>query len=92
MKKTPPDSPKTTQDSANSDSSTEQSERTRKSRRKLIQLLATGGVVTSAKVIPTDWAKPVVETVALPAHAQTTEEDSGPGTCRLGVYTVGQRA
>ncbi len=46
----------------------------RRSRRRLIQVLTAGGVITSAKLLPTEWAQPVVESVSLPAHAQTTGE------------------
>ena len=53
---------------------------TTSSRRKLIQALAASGVIVSAKLIPEKWGKPVVDAVALPAHAQTTEPDS----CTLG--------
>lgn len=48
-------------------------DRPRHSRRRLIQLLTAGGVVTTAKIIPGEWTRPVVESVSLPAHAQTTE-------------------
>ncbi len=41
------------------------------SRRKLIAALSVGGVVTASK-IPATWSKPVIDAVALPAHAQTT--------------------
>lgn len=55
------------------------------SRRKLIQALAASGVVVSAKLIPEKWGKPVVDAVALPAHAQTTE----PDRCTLGANSPG---
>ncbi len=41
------------------------------SRRKLIAALSVGGVVTASK-IPATWSRPVIDGVALPAHAQTT--------------------
>ncbi len=41
------------------------------SRRKLIAALSVGGVVTASK-IPATWSRPVIDAVALPAHAQTT--------------------
>ena len=39
-------------------------------RRILKTLLAGGGVIAGAKALPEKWAKPVVESVVLPAHAQ----------------------
>ncbi len=46
----------------------------------LRKLLAGGGLVIGAESIPGAWKKPVVETVILPAHAQTTSavEFGGP--------------
>jgi hypothetical protein len=41
-------------------------------RRNLIKALTLGGGVLSASKIPTAWAAPVVDSVLLPAHAQTT--------------------
>ncbi len=35
-------------------------------------LAAGGGVVVAGKTLPQSWYKPVVETVVLPAHAQTS--------------------
>jgi hypothetical protein len=46
----------------------------RKSRRRLIQVLATGGAVVTANSVPKQWARPVVDAVTLPAHAQTSGE------------------
>lgn len=44
---------------------------TARSRRRLIKVLAgTGSVVLGAKFLPEKWAKPVVDSVVLPAHAQ----------------------
>ena len=43
------------------------------SRRKLLKSIATGsGVIVAGKSLPENWTKPVVDTVMLPAHAQTT--------------------
>lgn len=47
-------------------------------RRKLLKAITLGGGATTAWKLPMDWSKPVVESVTLPAHAQTTSEDNGP--------------
>ena len=39
----------------------------------LKKLLASGAVVTASQSVPEKWAKPVVDSVLLPAHAQTSE-------------------
>ena len=42
-------------------------------RRKLIKSAVAGGVVvTAAELMPTNWTKPVIQSVVLPAHATTT--------------------
>ena len=41
------------------------------SRRNLLRALSVGGVASAAN-LPTSWSRPVVESVVLPAHAQTT--------------------
>ena len=42
-------------------------------RRKLIKSAVAGGVVvTAAELMPTNWTKPVIQSVVLPAHAATT--------------------
>lgn len=43
-------------------------------RRVLKRLVAGGGVVATGKIMPDDWHRPVVESVILPAHAQTSEQ------------------
>jgi hypothetical protein len=43
-----------------------------KSRRNLLKSIAAGGVVTTTAALPAKWSRPVVDAVALPAHAQTT--------------------
>jgi hypothetical protein len=48
------------------------SNKMRKSRRRLIQVLVTGGAVMTANSVPGKWSRPVVEAVMLPAHAQTS--------------------
>lgn len=43
------------------------------SRRRLLKaILAGGGAVTTVKALPEKWTAPVMKTVILPAHAQTT--------------------
>jgi hypothetical protein len=44
-----------------------------KSRRKLLKSLAAGsGAIVAGKSLPENWTKPVVDSVMLPAHAQTS--------------------
>ena len=44
---------------------------TNSARRRLLQALAGGSVITTS--LPDTWSRPVVDSVLLPAHAQTTE-------------------
>jgi len=44
-----------------------------KSRRKLLKSIAAGsGAVVAGKSLPESWTKPIVDSVMLPAHAQTS--------------------
>ncbi len=44
-----------------------------KTRRKLLKSLAAGsGAVIAGKTLPEHWSRPVIESVVLPAHAQTS--------------------
>ena len=44
------------------------------SRRKLLKSIAAGsGAVVAGKTLPEAWTKPVIDTVMLPAHAETTD-------------------
>lgn len=48
-------------------------------RRKLLKsAVAGGGAVTVAKMLPDQWARPVVDTVMLPSHAQTSPPAESP--------------
>ena len=49
------------------------------SRRKLLKSIAAGsGAVVAGKALPESWSKPIVDSVVLPAHAETTD-DTDPG-------------
>ncbi len=46
-------------------------------RRKLLKSFAAGsGAVVAGKTLPESWTKPIVDSVMLPAHAETTTVDS----------------
>jgi len=50
-----------------------------KSRRKLLKSIAAGsGAVIAGKSLPESWSKPVVDSVMLPAHAQTSPSPCTP--------------
>ena len=56
----------------------------RESRRKLLKSLSVSGAAGAVGV----WHKPVVDAVALPVHAQTTDTTDTPvATCPEGCYT-----
>ena len=43
------------------------------SRRKLLKSIAAGsGVIVAGKSLPESWSRPVVDSVILPTHAQTS--------------------
>ncbi len=53
---------------------------TENNRRKLLKSAATGvGVFGAVKMMPESWSKPIVNAVSLPAHAETTDTESGSG-------------
>ncbi len=45
-------------------------------RRDLLKALTIGGGAVATTQVPSTWSKPVVESVILPAHAQTTESET----------------
>ena len=50
-----------------------------KARRRILKTLVTGGsALTASKVTPDQWIKPVVESVIIPSHAQTTGGAGNP--------------
>ena len=53
------------------------------SRRKLLKSIAAGsGAVIAGKSLPDSWSRPVVDSVMLPAHAQT----SAPAICHSTIH------
>ena len=59
---------------------------TSNSRRKALKTIGVGGVLAGS--IPSSWTKPVVKSVILPAHAQTSQpepECSSSGPCSSGM-------
>ena len=54
-------------------------------RRKLLKSIAAGsGAIVAGKSLPESWSRPVVDSVMLPAHAQTSPAPPAPPT----VFTV----
>jgi hypothetical protein len=66
--------------SAPTDGADEKSTSQSTTRRKLLTALGAGGVVATQATLPGTWSKPVVETLMLPAHAQTTPTDASSTT------------
>lgn len=57
------------------------------SRRKLLKSIAAGsGAVVAGKSLPESWSKPIIDSVVLPVHAETTDSSGSSGgenTCCL---------
>ncbi len=56
-------------------------------RRKLLKALTLGGGAATAWKLPAEWSKPIVESVTLPAHAQTTSDEESTPTLRRAAST-----
>jgi hypothetical protein len=55
--------------------------KSQESRRKLLKSIAAGsGAIVAGKSLPENWKRPVVDSVMLPAHAQTSPPTSPPPT------------
>ena len=52
------------------------------SRRRALKVLGVGGVVVATLALPSKWTRPVVETIVVPAHAQSSPRatTTTPGT------------
>jgi len=51
------------------------------SRRKLLKSIAAGsGAVVAGKSLPESWSKPVIDSVVLPVHAETTTNENDSDT------------
>ena len=62
--------------------------RNKQSRRKLLKSMAVGsGAVVAGKSVPEEWMKPIVDSVILPAHAETTggepPAEEPPASCSV---------
>ena len=59
-----------------------------KARRKLLKTIVSGGgVIVAGKSLPESWTKPVVDSVMLPAHAETSPAEPTPCTPCLAAQT-----
>ena len=69
----------------------DENEKTPGSRRNLLKALAAGGgVAVSVASLPKTWSRPQIDSVLLPAHAQTTDTEEPPEgserQCRGGCF------
>lgn len=54
------------------------------SRRRLLKTFAAGGgAIVAGNTLPEKWTKPVVDSVMLPTHAETSPQDTQPQVTRL---------
>ena len=62
----------------------------KESRRKALKTTLIGGAVISTGVLPDKWKKPVLDSVILPSHAETTgdTDSGGPDTTTTGSPNV----
>lgn len=62
----------------------------KEARRKLLKSIVAGsGAITVGKVLPESWSRPVVDSVMLPAHAQTSQQDEAePDSCVGDTVTI----
>ena len=59
------------------------------SRRKLLKSIAAGsGAIVAGKSLPESWTKPVVDSVLLPVHAQTSEVPLGFSTTQFNIASL----
>ncbi|MFC1630713.1 hypothetical protein ACFL2N_02145 [Pseudomonadota bacterium] len=59
------------------------------SRRKLLKSIAAGsGAIVAGKSLPESWSRPVVDSVMLPAHAQTSTAPPAPPRAPDGIYSI----
>ena len=59
------------------------------SRRKLLKSIAAGsGVIVAGKSLPESWSRPVVDSVMLPAHAQTSPPPPAAGCGTLTITNI----
>jgi len=62
------------------------------SRRKLLKSIVAGsGTVVAGKSLPESWSKPVIDSVVLPAHAVTTDEETPAPLNYFGPVEVSER-
>jgi len=68
--------------------SSRSNQRHSRARRRLLQSVAASGAAVTVKALPDKWAKPILETTMLPAHAQATNCQL---SCEVTAITGGAR-